>query len=376
MEHMAISLDQLGSRIAEARHRAGLTQQQCADKAGLNRSSLAKIETGARRTTVIELSDIADALEMRMEWLMEQAPPAIVSRRNALDPGKPSPKIDLAVERAAREVEFLRTLDGEPDLLYSPMLDMPTTQSGIEDCSQEARKLLGYGPEEPATGLEAHAAEIGLLVFVLPLGDGTADGASVLLAVGGVAVVNGSKRFGRRRITLAHELGHYLFADEYSIDWQVADEQADEREARIDSFARALLLPEESMRALWPASPDEENLRLAAVTIASKFQVDMATLAQRLRETGLATPEQIAQVRSFRTTRADIVDFELVVPPAPQELTTPELPRLYEKAVLNAYRKDMISPARAIEFLLDTWVEADLPDPPQLPEDAIWSFVS
>ena len=373
---MAISLDQLGTRIAEARHRAGLTQQQCADKAGLNRSSLAKIETGARRTTVIELSDIADALEMRMEWLMEEAPPAIVSRRNALDPGKPSPKIDLAVERAAREVEFLRTLDGEPNLPSSPMLDMPTTQSGIEDCSREARKLLGYNLEEPATGLEGRAAGIGLFVFMLPLGDGTADGASVLLAAGGVAVVNGSKRYGRRRLTLAHELGHYLFADEYSIDWQVADEQSDEREARIDSFARALLLPEKSMRALWPASPDEENLRLAAVTIASEFQVDMATLAQRLRETGLATPEQITQVRSFRTTRADIVDFGLVVPPAPQELTAPELPRLYEKAVLNAYRKDMISPARAIEFLLDTWVEADLPDPPQLPEDAIWSFVS
>lgn len=373
---MAISLDQLGTRIAEARQRAGLTQQQCADKAGLHRSSLAKIETGTRRTTVIELSDIADALEMRMEWLMEEAPPAIVSRRNALDPGKPCPKIDFAVERAIREVEFLRTLDGEPDLPSSPRLKMPTTQSGIEDCSREARKLLGYNSEEPATGLEARAAEIGLLVFMLPLGDETADGASVLLAVGGVAVVNGSKRFGRRRLNLAHELGHYLFADEYSIDWQVADEQADEREARIDSFARALLLPEKSMRALWPASPDEESLRLAAVTTASEFQVDMATLAQRLRETGLATPEQTAQVRLFRTTRADIVDFGLVVPPAPQELTTPDLPRLYEKAVLNAYRKDMISAARATEFLFDTWDEADLPPLPLLPEDAIWSFVS
>ncbi|MCQ3809904.1 MAG: helix-turn-helix domain-containing protein [Acidimicrobiia bacterium] len=373
---MATSIDELGSRIAEARQRVGLTQKQCAEKAGLDRSSLSKIETGIRRTTVLELVNIADALDMRMEWLLEDAPPAIVSRRNASDPGEPSTKIDLAVERVAREVEFLRTLDGEPDLRSPSTFGMPRTESEIEDCARKARKLLGYGLEEPAVGLGVRVAEIGLLAFTLPLGEESADGASVLLTVGGVAVVNGTKRLGRRRLTLAHELGHFLFADEYSIDWRVADEQTDGHEIRIDRFARALLLPQKSMRALWPASPDEESLRLAAVTTASEFQVDMATLAQRLRETGLATPEQTAQVRSFRTTRADIVDFGLVVPPASQELTTPDLPRLYEKAVLNAYRKDIISPGRATELLFNTWDEADLPDLPLLPEDAIWSFVS
>lgn len=70
------------------------------------------------------------------------------------------------------------------------------------------------------------------------------------------------------------------------------------------------------------------------------------------------------------------MDFGLVVPPTTEELTTPELPRLYEKAVLNAYRKDMISAVRATDLLFSTWDEADLPDPPLLPEDAIWSFVS
>ena len=172
-------------------------------------------------------------------------------------------------------------------------------------------------------------------MFTLPLGEDAEDGASVLLTEGGVAVVNGTRRFARRRLTLAHEIGHYLFADEYSVD-----------------------------------------LRKAAVATASQFQVGMSTLAQRLQETGMATTQQAAQVRDIRTTRADIVDFNLVVPPNPQELTSPELPRIYEQAVLNAYRKDIISAARATEFLLDTWDEADLPDLPPLPEDAIWSFVS
>ena len=373
---MVTSIDELGTRIAEARQRAGLTQKQCADEMGLNRSSLAKIETGTRRVTVLELERFADLFDMRMEWFLENAPPAIVSRRNASDPGEPSTKIDLTVERVAREVEFLRTLDGEPELRSPSAFEMPKSESEIEDCARKARKLLDYSPKEPAVGLGARVAEIGLLAFTLPLGDEAADGASVLLTVGGVAVINGTRHFARRRLTLAHELGHFLFADEYSIDWQVADELADGNEARIDRFARALLLPENAMRASWPSSPEGESLRQWAVTTASEFQVGMTTLAQRLRETGLATSEQTAQVRSFRTTKADIVDFGLVVPSAPQALTTPELPRLYEKAVLNAYRKDIISPGRATELLFNTWDEADLPDLPLLPEDAIWSFVS
>ncbi len=213
-------------------------------------------------------------------------------------------------------------------------------------------------------------------MFTLPLGEEAADGASVLLIEGGVAVVNGTRHFARRRLTLAHEIGHYLFADEYSVDWQVADEQADGREARIDRFARALLLPTKPLRTSWVEFPEGEDLRKTAVITASQSQVGMTTLAQRLRETGIATTEQAAQVRDIRTTRADIVDFNLVVPPAPQELTAPKLPRLYEQAVLNAYRKDMISAARATDLLLDTWDEADLPIPPMLPAEAIWSFVS
>ena len=40
------------------------------------------------------------------------------------------------------------------------------------------------------------------------------------------------------------------------------------------------------------------------------------------------------------------------------------------------YRREEISAARALALLSDTWDESDLPDLPQLPADAIWSFVS
>ena len=376
LEHVDLSREELGRRIAAARNGVGLTQQQCADATGLNRSSLAKVEAGTRRTTVLELVRLAEALGTRVEWFVQEAPPSVVARRNASDPGEPNPAIDRVVERVAREVEFLRGLSGDPKLPSIPTFKMPGTPDEMDACALKTRNLLGYDSSEPTTGLVERASEIGVLAFSFPLGKEAADGASVLLATGSVAVVNGSRQFARRRLTLAHELGHCVFADEYSVDWQVAVEHTEGREARIDRFARALLLPEESVRKSWLGASDDEPLRSAAVITASKFQVGMATLARRLRELGLCTHGQAAQVRAVHTNRADIIDFGLIPPPDSQELDQPALPRPYEQAVLNAYRQDRISAARATDLLFDTWDEADLPAPPQLPEDAIWTFVS
>ena len=99
----------------------------------------------------------------------------------------------------------------------------------------------------------------------------------------------------------------------------------------------------------------------------------MSTLARRLDELSLASPEETAVVRATRTRRADIVDFELVIA---RELDPPVLPDIYVRAVLNAYRSDEVSAARAVGLLLDTWAEEDLPDLPPIPAEAIASFVS
>ncbi|MXW61280.1 MAG: helix-turn-helix domain-containing protein [Acidimicrobiaceae bacterium] len=361
--HVVLSREELGHRIAEARNSAGLTQQQRADAVGMDRTGLVRIENGGRRTTVLELVRLAEALQTRVEWFMQEAPPSVVSHRNASDPRQPSPAIDRMVERVAREVEFLLELDGHPKLPASPKFEMPNNASEMEGYAIKTRKLLGYEPTEPTTGLSERAAKIGILAFSFPLGKEAADGASLLLTSGCVAVVNGNRGFGRRRFTLAHELGHCVFADEYSVDWQVAV-HVEGREALIDRFASALLLPEALLRTSLLEASQDESLRTAAVVTASKFQVGMSTLARRLKELDLVSHDQAGQVRSVRTTRADIIDFALVPPPDSQELNQAELPRPYEKAVLDAYRQDRISAARATDLLFDTWDEADLPEPP------------
>ncbi len=360
---------QWGDRIAAARRDVGLTQEECASRAELPLATLVKIETGAGRVSSLDLARLANALDMRIEWFFEEAPPAVVSRRNAAEVGAPSPRIDRMTERVAREVEFLQDIGDCLDLPSTPRLPFPTHPEEIEARASEVRELLGYQEGKPALGLSERAADLGLLAFSLRLGDKGADGASILLERGGVAVVNGSRRLGRRRLTLAHELGHFVFADEFSTDWRVGDVSAAETELRIDRWARALLLPAPALRERWRGG---EHTRTDAVRIGSEFRVDMATMARRLVELRMVSPAEEETVRAARTRRADIVDFNLVVP---TDLEPPELPNIYEKAVLDAYRREKISAARAVGLLLGAWEESDLPDLPMLPAEALWSFV-
>ena len=331
---------------------------------------LAKIETGARRVGAMELARLATALDMRIEWFFEDAPPAVVSRRGASEPGVLPTALDRTVERLAREVTFLGSILDEFDLPATPELPVPVSPSAAETAAAEVRGLLGYEDGEPTLDLVGPAAEIGLLIFSLDCGPTDADGASVLLASGGVAVVNGDRHLGRRRLTAAHEIGHYVFADEYSTDWNVLDASASRNEGLIDRFARALLLPSDALASRWRGG---DQTRTDAVLIGHEFRVDMSTLAQRLDEVEIAPPTELGTVRKTRIRQADILEHDLFVP---AELDPPVLPTPYVKAVIKAYRSEEISAARALELLLGTWEESDLPEPPMLPAEAIWSFVS
>jgi hypothetical protein len=194
-------------------------------------------------------------------------------------------------------------------------------------------------------------------VFALKLGTESADAATILLAAGGVAVINGTMGVGSRRLAPAHDFGHYLVADEYTVDWRVAEQTNPERsESLLDRFARALLLPAVGIRQEWQSylSDDSNDLRSIAVRLASTY------------------PDEQARIRSTRTTRADIVEMDLFVG---DELNPPALPRDYERSVLRLYRAEAISAARALDLLLDTWDGDALPALAERREKEVWQYL-
>ncbi|MFD0557456.1 Zn-dependent peptidase ImmA (M78 family) [Stackebrandtia endophytica] len=375
---MGVDARTLGRRIAEARQRAGMTQQALGSEISLDRSALAKIEQGDRRVTALELSRIAEALGDRIEWFLSDSAPSIVSHRNMAAPGAPSPQIDEEIERRVRAVEFVKQHDGQFELPTTPVHSLPASPEAAEELAEKTRSLLGAPPGGPLTRLSERFLVTGTLSFVVDLGTDAADAASVLLDRGAVALVNGSLGVGRRRLALAHELGHILVADEYTVDWRVEmSTTTGYPEKILDRFARSLLLPSNSLARHWKewGGGQDNSFRAAAVQIASHYRVDMATLSRRLSELGLIDQEQASLVRQFRTTKTDIVDFNLVVG---DELASNrrDLPRQYEAAVIRLYRGEVISAERALDLFFGTWEATDLPRLPTSPEAAIWQFIS
>lgn len=363
----------IGERVAVARAESGLKQAQLAAAVGMDRSALAKIETGVRRVSAVELVAIARELRRRVEWFVQPGPASIVSYRATRTDLATQP-IDAELERIVRDVEFVAertpTLVGnQPDTAQRP-----GTPADADALAATARTLLGLDPDQPAHDLSKLVARVGLLPFSVRLGDG-ADAGTVLLDRGGVAIVNGDMRVGRRRLALAHEFGHYLIADSYATDWRVATADAEALEARLDRFARSLLLPADDLRAWWRRQNEtpDETLRDAAVRTGSHYRVDMATLARRLDELHMISGDEAEAVRQVRTKKSDIVEKNLIVQ---DELDPISLPRSYEQAVLKLYRSEIVSADRALGLLLGTFDVDALPDLPPVSESEIWAVTS
>jgi len=61
----------IGARIRSVRNDAGMTLESLADRVGISCQQLYKYESGANRITVSRLIDVADALQVDLEVLLE-----------------------------------------------------------------------------------------------------------------------------------------------------------------------------------------------------------------------------------------------------------------------------------------------------------------
>lgn len=361
----------LAARITEYRVRAGLRQQDLAQAAGLDRTALAKIENGQRRVTALELDALANALEIRIDWFFELPAEALVAYRSALDPEAPTSSMDQLVESASRNASLVLDLAEES---FPPLVGEPRELRGRTDAESfaaSARGWMGVSRDEPLMHIGDVAVKAGILTFTNDLGPNAPEAASLVGASAGVAVVNGHLRVGRRRLAAAHEIGHLLTRDGYRVDWRIDAPDQQEWETRLDQFARALLLPERALQIAWARSY-EGGIREAAIRVASEYQVDMATLSRRLLDLDLASSAEANSIRQLRTSRSDIISFDLVVR---EDLVAPYAPRAYQQAVLRLYQADRLSSDRTADLLMGTLSEADLPARPPLPENAAWSLL-
>lgn len=359
-------MEAVGQRVAAARSAGGLTQAQVADRAGLERSALAKIERGQRQLSAVELARLAGVLSRSLDWFVRQSPPAVVSRRGESTKTGAQAQVDALIDQAARDVELLQELGllrpaERPDRRLPPSLD------AAADEARRVREQLAAG-DEPLPDLLSVAEVLGLYGFSLAVDADAFDGAYVTLDGAGVALVNGLHPSGRRRFTLAHELGHHLFADAYATDW-VLWESGAEPERLINAFAVHLLLPASAVHRRWRELDGRRDARSAAITLGVEYRSSWSSLCLHLRNCGVVDQKERGRLLAAPPRRAEYLELSRF---PVEELQPPAVAPGFAKAVLAGYRSTRLGTTRTVELLRGTVTAEDLPDLRSLPMSSLY----
>ena len=349
----------LGARLAAARKATRLSQADLGAAVQLDRTAITKIESGERKLDSLELARIAQVLKRPIDWFVGPPVPAAVSRRRSRAAVDES-DADALLESLARDVALLIGLKLLPPVTPS----RPGVLNGVvaaEAAARGLRKRRGL-PRGALWDLQGIAEQLGLYCFSLDLGDGALEGSYLRLEGAGVALINGSAQAGRRRFTLVHELGHHLFADDFSPEWIVGAD-ADDRERLINAFVIHLLMPRESIVSRWTQLGGAASPRAAAIALGAEFGVSWSAVLGHLCNLELITSSIRARLERDRPLRADYLEGGIALR---EELGFPSVPPRFAQAVVRAFKRHKISATRALELLRGTITRADLP-----PEDAV-----
>lgn len=349
----------LGERIAEGRGLAGRTQEELADAVGLPRTAISKIERGEQRVDALALASIGQSLGLPIAWFLDARPPLLQSRREGRAAAEASPAIDTLLERLVAAAEQVDTLDGPPP--HPLRRPPPETETHAVKLAGEVRTVLD-NVESPLLDLVGACEGFGLWAFCLELGDDGFDGATVALDGRGLALINAAADPGRRRFTLAHELGHHIIGDEYVVHRGAGGGNG--LESRLNTFAGHLLLPDRAITKEWEEHEGHRDTRDALIRIGVAYRLSWSAVIARARQAGVIDHPQEEHLRAQVPRGGELLERGLFLV---DELQAPKVPAGYSAAVLKAFRRHDLSPQRALELLFGAVSEDGLPDRDELP---------
>ena len=284
------------ANLARLRLDRELTQGQLAEKAGLSRVAVGRIERGLVTPRTETLDALASALGVGIGDLVLPVRPlrSVRFRAHARMHGREqilaevSKWLDgylLLEDRLGDSTEF----GFRPARRRDPA-ECPRTVAGA------ARHAAGLSPDTPIPDLCRLLEDHGVKVLPLRTQRDSFFGLSVGPEDGGPAVVvNTWERISVERwiFTAAHELGHLLLhSDEYRGPAAVPPPDAGTRESEraADAFASEFLMPEAAFGPAWEATWGDPFLS-RVLKVKRIFRVSYQTVLYRLTATGRATRE-------------------------------------------------------------------------------------
>lgn len=274
----------IGPNVTRLRVDRELSQAMLAERAGISRISLGKIERGETIPRAKTLSALARAL-----------------RASTADLVTPVEALRRVRFRAARRVNSREQILAETSAWLSAyawlekelnqerhfkLQDLVSSPSAPAELAALAREGLGIGPREPVRDICGLLEDNGLKMLILEKASDLFFGLSVGPADGGPAiVVNTWDRISVERwiFTAVHELGHILMHLD-AFDRKQTDENVDE-ERQADRFASYFLMPDGVFEDEWRESGGLSFVE-RVFKVKRIFRVSYKTVLYRLRESG------------------------------------------------------------------------------------------
>lgn len=292
---MTLSEDTLAMRVRQSLSNAGMSQSDLATAIGMDPTALSKALSGKRSFRPLELAEIADELNVRIEELLadpSHEPPRVAMAARRQPNGSP------AVNQAVKHTKMLLELEGllnsagyqpEPNKVFSSTKHEGNACRQGEKLAEEVLAHLELDADAaPPTDFEKYVnlieSTLGIDVAIQPLPRGL-DGLSVARGQFRLALISSGIARTRQRFTIAHEVAHLLFGDseDLHIDVNVTGKNTP-KETRANAFAAALLMPK---KALSGTVSHDAPTEASIACLLARLSVSPQSLAYRLHNTGI-----------------------------------------------------------------------------------------
>lgn len=287
----------LGARIRQARENRGLTQDQVAQHLGVARTTVVAMEKGERRVRAEELVELASLYGRSLSSLLQGGEPIegfSVQLRGLVTPSAAQPELQSAIEEFQALCEDYLQLEKVRSAplgkRYPPPyeIDQLDPSQAAEDVAAEERRRLGLGDGPLLNLREVLEDAVGLRVFLLELPARVAGMYSFSEELGGCIALNLDHPPERRRLSLAHEYGHFLTS---RFRGEILEEGRYERkpfpEVFAETFGRAFLMPAAGLRRQFLALKRDRKgftTRSDLCRLAYSFDVSAEATVRRLEE--------------------------------------------------------------------------------------------
>lgn len=353
-----VDLLELGRRVAQARDVADVTQDGLGRAVGLDRTAIKHLEDGERKLNITELTAIAQALDRPLSFFVDPPVPAVVRRR--ADTGlqhSTSRALDIELDQFASDLRTLLEVD-----VITPVArtggGTPDDEIRVEQMAKAIRSSLGMdlGVEYQAVQDLGQACErLGLYPYCASLGEAGPDGACVevtgeYLDVG-AAVINGDAHAGQRRMTLAHQLGHWLCEDPYG------SSASPETENMIEAFAIHFLAPRAGLHMVW-SEHDDWSDRDRALAVGATYRLSWSATLGQLKNVGIIDFDSCQKLGESEPRLGDYLRLGFSWT---DELRSPYLSPGFVSACVNGYATQKLTQSRSLELLRGTLTAQDLP---------------